>query len=138
MAGIDPSERSDGAEPAVGADQSVAAQIDSIGNFYRGVVCKLHRSPERGRIRTANGREIPFQFQHVTMIGLRRRFTDLHEGMAVGYDVSWTAKGLRVSVIRIPEGSAHRRPPSHGQVSAEQHEPAHHLTDENSQDRDVK
>src|SRR5262245_4240314 len=113
---------------------SVAAGAATIGNFYRGMVCKLHRSPERGRIRTANGREIPFQFLHVTMVGTQRRFGDLREGMTVGYDVSWTAKGLRVSVIRIPEAGDM----SHRQLGAEQDEPPHHLADEDGQDRDVE
>ena len=75
----------------------------TIDNFYRGTVVKLHRGVERGLIRSASGRDIPFAFIHVTMVGSHRRFADLREGMEIGYDVSWTSKGLRVSVIRIPE-----------------------------------
>lgn len=86
-----------------GDPKSVAAGADTLGSYYRGVVCKLHRGPERGRVRTASGREIPFIFAHLTMAGPLRRFTDLREGMVVGYDVGWTAKGLRISVIRIPD-----------------------------------
>ena len=77
--------------------------IDRIGNYYRGTLCKLHRSPERGAVRAASGREIPFVLQHVTMRGAGRRYADLREGLTVGYDVSWTARGLRVSTIWIPE-----------------------------------
>ena len=71
--------------------------------FYRGTVIKLHRGAERGVIRTTSWREIPFKFMHVTMLGPRHRFEDLYEGLQVGYDVSWTSSGLRVSVIRIPD-----------------------------------
>ena len=74
---------------------------DGGERFYRGTIQKLFRGAERGIIRNASGREIPFTFALVTMVGPQRRFEDLHEGLAVGYDVSWTSKGLRVSVIRV-------------------------------------
>ncbi len=81
-------------------------QADPVGNgdkFYHGTVHTLQRGSQRGTIRAASGRDIPFVFAHVTMIGAHRRFDDLYEGLRIGYDVSWTSKGLRVSVIRIPE-----------------------------------
>jgi hypothetical protein len=83
-----------------GSDEERRSQLE---NYYRGTIAKLHRNPERGVLRTASGREVPFTFAHVTMVGDRRRFAHLHEGLVVGYDVSWTSKGLRVSRIRIPD-----------------------------------
>jgi hypothetical protein len=83
------------------AEESVLESIDKIGNFYRGTICKLHRSPERGKVRGASGREIPFTFAHVTMAGTRRRFQDLREGLQVGYDLGWTSKGVRVHLIGL-------------------------------------
>jgi cold shock CspA family protein len=76
---------------------------ESVDKFYHGTIVKLHRGGERGTIRSASGKEIAFKFLHVTMVGTHRRFEDLREGLEVGYDVSWTSKGLRVSVIRIPD-----------------------------------
>ena len=76
---------------------------ESSEKYYRGVVLKLSRSAQRGTIRSASGRNIPFIFMHVTMLGPHHRFEDLREGLEIGYDVSWTSKGLRVSVIRIPD-----------------------------------
>ena len=73
------------------------------GKFYRGQILKVSPGAQRGTIRSASGRNIPFFFAHVTMVGPRRRFDDLREGLEVGFDVSWTSKGLRVSVIRIPD-----------------------------------
>lgn len=84
-------------------ERSQNAPDDSRDKFYRGVVQKLFRGAERGTIRSANGREIPFTFASVTMLGAHRKFEDLREGAEVGYDVSWTSKGLRVSVIRVPD-----------------------------------
>jgi hypothetical protein len=81
----------------------VADTPESADKYYRGTVLKLSRSAQRGTIRSASGRNIPFMFVHVTMVGPHRRFEDLREGLRIGYDVSWTSKGLRVSVIRIPD-----------------------------------
>ena len=53
-----------------------------------------------GVVRSGNGREIPFTFQHVTLVGQARSFEDLREGMAVGFDVGWTSKGLVVTVLQ--------------------------------------
>jgi len=74
-----------------------------LDKFYRGTVLKVSPGAERGTIRSASGRNIAFLFQHVTLVGSHQKFEDLREGIEVGFDVSWTSKGLRVSVIRIPE-----------------------------------
>lgn len=92
-----------GMVPPVDDELPVVDTIEQIGHYYRGTVHDLHRSPERGRVRSASGRDIPFVFQHVTMKGGGRQFDDLREGLIVGYDVSWTARGLRVSTIWIPD-----------------------------------
>lgn len=67
--------------------------------FYRGTIEKLFQGTQMGVVRSFNGREIPFAFMHVIMVGGIRRFEDLHEGMLVGFDVGWTSHGLRVTVI---------------------------------------
>lgn len=69
-------------------------------NFYHGRIAKLFHGSQMGIVRSANGRDIPFTFTHVTMVGAARRFEDLREGMSVGFDVGWTSRGLRISVIR--------------------------------------
>ena len=115
----------------------VVDDIEKIGNFYRGVVCKLHRSPERGKIRTASGREVPFTFAHLRMAGSHRRFEDLHEGMEVGYDLGWTSKGLRVHVIWVPEDETSPSV-SERQSSPEEDEAPHHLADEHGEDGDIE
>jgi len=69
--------------------------------FYHGHIVKLSSGRQTGLVRSASGRQILFTFQHVVMLGEKRRFDDLHIGTKVGYDVSWTSKGLRVSLIRI-------------------------------------
>ncbi|HVO27501.1 MAG TPA: hypothetical protein VMW56_28140 [Candidatus Margulisiibacteriota bacterium] len=87
----------------MGDDAPAPGTAEGQDKYYRGTVHKLSRSAQRGTIRSANGRNIAFMFMHVTMVGPHRRFEDLREGQEVGYDVSWTSKGLRISVIRIPD-----------------------------------
>ncbi len=70
--------------------------------YYRGTIVKLQEGSQRGVIRSASGRLIPFSFLFLTMAGTEHKLSDLRLGMEVGYDVSHTAHGLRVSVIRIP------------------------------------
>ena len=52
-----------------------------------------------GVVRSATGREISFAAAHVVLTGSIRRFEDLREGMPVGFDVGWTSRGLRVTVL---------------------------------------
>jgi hypothetical protein len=68
--------------------------------FYPGVIKKLFPGAGMGVVRSATGREIPFAAAHVILVGDIRRFEDLREGASVGFDVGWTSKGLRVTVLR--------------------------------------
>ena len=71
-------------------------------HFYHGVISKIYWSNETGVIRSDSGREIPFVFAFVTLIGAPRQDINfLRPGMRVGFDVGWTSKGLRASVIKI-------------------------------------
>lgn len=67
--------------------------------FYAGTIKKLFAGAGMGVVRSATGREIPFAAAHVILIGGLRRFEDLREGMLVGFDVGWTSKGLRVTIL---------------------------------------
>ncbi|NOT57155.1 MAG: hypothetical protein HOP18_21345 [Deltaproteobacteria bacterium] len=71
-------------------------------HFYHGVIKKIFWSNETGIIRSDSGREVPFVFEFVTLLGAPRQDINfLRPGMRVGYDVGWTSKGLRASVIKI-------------------------------------
>jgi hypothetical protein len=75
---------------------------DLAGRFYGGTIKKLFAGTGMGVVRSASGREIPFAAAHVILAGPVRRFEDLREGMAVGFDVGWTSKGLRVTILHAP------------------------------------
>jgi hypothetical protein len=74
--------------------------IPTAGLFYRGKLVHLFWGTESGTVRSASGRDIPFRFPHVRIVGEPAGFAALREGMDVGFDVGWTAHGLCVTVLR--------------------------------------
>jgi len=71
-------------------------------HFYHGVINKIFWSNETGVIRSDSGKDVPFVFEFVTLLGAPRQDINfLRPGMRVGFDVGWTSKGLRASVIKI-------------------------------------
>jgi hypothetical protein len=69
--------------------------------FHRGVISKLFPSNNLGLVRTESGREVPFSFDLVILLGDVKKPSDLKEGQAVGYDVGWTSNGLRVTKMKV-------------------------------------
>ena len=75
------------------------------GNFYPGMIMRLDRVRGRGVVRSHTGKEIPFEFPHVAVVGAAiggraPGIELLREGDSVGFDVGWTSRGLRVTVIK--------------------------------------
>jgi hypothetical protein len=77
------------------------SEAPSGSRYYRGTIRRLFASSGMGLVLSDSGREIPFMAAHVVVIGEARRFEDLREGMLVGFDVGWTSKGLRVTVLHV-------------------------------------
>jgi hypothetical protein len=74
------------------------------GNFYQGMILKLDRARGCGVVRSHSGKEIPFEFPFVAVVGAPIGGTmpgiDLiREGDIVGFDVGWTSRGLRITTI---------------------------------------
>ncbi len=74
-------------------------------NFYRGIITSLNRATLKGKLRSDNGREIPFQFPFVQVVGApvggrAPGIELLRVGARVGYDVGWSSKGLVVTKIK--------------------------------------
>ena len=75
------------------------------GNFYQGMILKLDRARGRGVLQSHSGKEIPFEFPFVSVVGApvggsMPGIELLNEGDVVGFDVGWTSKGLRATIIR--------------------------------------
>jgi hypothetical protein len=68
--------------------------------FYRGKIDRLFRGNQTGLILSDSGRELLFEFAQIRIAGPIRDFEALQEGMQVGFDVSRTSKGLRVTMLR--------------------------------------
>ena len=83
-------------------------------HFYHGVISKIFWSNETGVIRSDSGKDVPFVFEFVTLLGAPRQDINfLRPGMRVGFDVGWTSKGLRASVIKIYDLFAETVAPEH-------------------------
>jgi hypothetical protein len=68
--------------------------------FYQGTIVRLRTGSRTGVVRTGNGRDVPFSFADVRLIGSDAGFGALHEGMRVGFDLGWTSRGVRVTILR--------------------------------------
>ena len=91
--------------PAATAEVRDADDTRLVGNFYNGLIVFLDRVRGRGTIRSGSGREIHFEFPFVAVVGApiggRAPGLDrLRKGDSVGFDVGWTSKGLRVTLIK--------------------------------------
>ncbi len=86
-----------------GPDERQQQDAPPADRFYAGTIKKLFPGAGMGVVRSASGREVPFAAAHVILTGFIHRFEDLREGMPVGFDVGWTSKGLRVTVLRTRE-----------------------------------
>ena len=80
-----------------------SAPADNAGErYYRGTITRVYYGSESGTLTSdATGREYQFKYPSVAIIGPIPRVDGLRPGMAVGFDVGWTSRGLRVTVIRV-------------------------------------
>lgn len=103
----------DGPEDDVAED--AASDAPPSEPFYRGILIRLARGGGRGVVRSVRtGREVPFEREHAVVLGEPgpSGAIELREGMAVGYDVGWTSRGLRVTKIFPVPPPAEPRSPS--------------------------
>lgn len=69
-------------------------------SFYHGTIQRLFPKNNTGVVRTSSGRQIPFSYQLVELFGPVKKPQELKEGLVVGYDMSWTSDGLKVTKIK--------------------------------------
>jgi len=75
---------------------------ESRERYYRGVISRVYYGSESGTlVSETTGREYQFKYPYVEIIGPIPRIDGLREGMAVGFDLGWTSRGRRVTVIRV-------------------------------------
>jgi len=81
-----------------GGDQTNTPAITD--NYHHGVITKLFPSNSTGIVRTESGRELPFSYELVILVGEAKTAQDLKEGELVGYDLGWTSGGLKITKIK--------------------------------------
>ena len=83
-------------------DDAPAFPSEPVDPYYRGVISRVFYGSESGTLTSeATGKTYHFRTPSVRIIGPIPRVDGLREGMRVGFDVGWTSRGLRVSVIRV-------------------------------------
>lgn len=83
-------------------EDGVAEPAQEQGRYYRGVITRVYYGSESGMLRSeASGREYPFRYPFVEIRGAIPRIDGLREGMVVGFDLGWTSRGQRVTVIWV-------------------------------------
>ena len=93
----DPAGPAPAPESGESPDESVARDA-----YYHGVISRVFYGSESGTLTSeASGRTYQFRQPSVRIIGPIPRVDGLREGMKVGFDLGWTSRGLRVSVIRV-------------------------------------
>src|SRR5215213_2653939 len=80
-------------------DQSIK-NLSGESAYHHGMITKLFPSNNTGIVRTESGRELPFSYEFVILLGRAKSTLDLREGEAVGYDLGWTPKGIMVTKIK--------------------------------------
>ena len=92
----------DEADEATFADEGGAEIAEGRGRYYRGVITRVYYGSESGMLRSEDtGREYAFRYPLVEIRGAIPRIDGLREGMAVGFDLGRTSRGIGVTVIRV-------------------------------------
>jgi hypothetical protein len=87
-----------GSEPA---SERASTDDDPRRWFYQGAIIRLQPGSRTGVVRTGNGRDIEFALRDVRLLGTDGGFGALREGMQVGFDLGWTSRGVRVTMIKV-------------------------------------
>ena len=80
-------------------DSAPRTDDDPRRRFYVGRILRLHPGSRTGVVRSAGGRDVPFDVAGVRFLG-DGGFARLREGMEVGFDLGWTSRGVRVTTLR--------------------------------------
>jgi cold shock CspA family protein len=86
-------------EPSPETSQKPAEEVSD--KFRQGKIIKFFPHSSYGFVRDQNGKEIYFHLDEIRFVGEKRDRSHLVEGARVGIDVGRTARGLRVTRLKI-------------------------------------
>lgn len=69
--------------------------------FPRGQVIKFFPDQDYGFIKDQHGHDIYFNINEMDFVGPKDKRDFIKAGVKIGYDVSWTSKGLHVRKMKI-------------------------------------
>jgi len=73
--------------------------------YYQGTILRVHPGSRTGWLRTARGRDVPFDATTLVVLGTDQGFRALRPGMRVGFDLGRTSRGLCVTTVRVYEAA---------------------------------
>ena len=91
----------DGADAPAPIPDSLAAGGDPRRRFHQGMIVRFRPGSRTGVLRTGNGREIDFALRDLRLLGVEGEVGSLHEGTVVGFDLGWTSRGVRVTMLKV-------------------------------------
>lgn len=78
-----------------------APVVDEDDLFPKGTVVDFYPKQGIGRIKTDRNGVLEFSLGQVELIGEKARALNIAAGARIGFDVSWTSKGLKISKIKV-------------------------------------
>lgn len=75
--------------------------VDEADQFSKGEVVKFFPQQGYGFVRIHSGVDVYFNLAELDLVGPKADPGYLKPGSRVGYDVSWTSKGLHISKLKI-------------------------------------
>lgn len=88
--------------PQMGLAKKVSEQVvDENDLFPKGQVTQFYPYQGYGYVKNNRGVEIIFNMDEIELVGPKADKKHLAVGARVGYDVSWTSKGLHIRALKI-------------------------------------
>jgi len=88
-------------EPAEAPSVARPDGADPRDRFHCGVLVRLRPGSGTGVVRTGTGREVEFALRDIRLLGGPEGVAGLREGMEVGFDLGWTSRGVRVTMLKV-------------------------------------
>ena len=69
--------------------------------FPKGEVVKYYKNIHIGVLKNSQGKDLEFDLSEIELVGPKASSAYIKEGTRVGYDVSHTSNGIKVTMLKI-------------------------------------
>lgn len=82
-------------------EKEIKYEVDENDMFSKGEISRYFPYQEYGYVKDCNGKDIVFKLDEIDLVGERGYKENITIGSKVGYDLSVTSSGVRVSKLKI-------------------------------------